>query len=162
MNITLDNSLYFIVIGIVLFAILKIVIKIVDYFLFQKLLNALLDIVFEDQDEDRYDDEKKGKITPTNKEDFRLRGQEQERKEAKIEKEINKNKELALNQQRFKTRIVGVVEKKVFGPWTQMVINRFMKDLKNINIEDLANKGYFEAQYAMKNKSHEKERGRGI
>jgi len=58
-----------------------------------------------------------------------------------------------------KQRVVGVASKAVLGKFTAMFVKKFLVEISSLNIQDIQDKGYFQAQEIARRRSAEVSRG---
>lgn len=97
----------------------------------------------------------KKKAKKYNKDDLKLRDKKQEK--ARVQA-INEAEDLLID----KDEIVGIsIDKKVLGKWTQMVVGKFLRDIKNVNPRDIQDKGLWQAMIIAQRNSEQFAKGRG-
>lgn len=138
----INNIIWFVVGSVIFFLIIRGILRLIDYVIFKTLLNAILDEVFDEDDEDPYADYK---ILPnSNTEDEHLFGKNKQ-KELEQKVEILNDRRPNFNKEKTQKKIVGIAYK-VLGPWTAKFAGKIIDVLKQIDPNELQTLGFNQAK----------------
>ena len=140
LTLSINNIFYFIISSLILYGIFKLVMRLIHYLIFKKLINGIVEFVFEEDEEDSASTDDK-----FDREDSKLfeKNKTQELNQAaKLEQEQALNS--AKNRTKSAAKIVGVKIPKAIGKFTAKIIESWVKNNIN-NVQDLQNMGYWQA-----------------
>ena len=135
---SVGNVIVFFIGALIFYAIFRLVIKIIDYIVFKRLMNRVLQAIYEEED-DEYNDA----VPASNHED------EQSQKKDKKREQIREAERMQNMENEFKTRgkpkqkIVGMAQP--LGKWTARVMKQWMQKHQNIDMNLVNDLGYFQA-----------------
>ena len=132
------NVIVFFIGALIFYAIFRLVIKIIDYIVFKRLMNRVLQAIYEEED-DEYNDA----VPASNHED------EQSQKKDKKREQIREAERMQNMENEFKTRgkpkqkIVGMAQP--LGKWTARVMKQWIQKHQHIDMNMVNDLGYFQA-----------------
>ena len=133
---------------LIFYCMFRLVVKLIDYLVFKRLVNIILDTIYDEENED-YE-----QLPVFNHEDER--GHKKDQKHDKIHEAERfrdmENKFKGKANFRGKKQIVGV--SKPLGRWTAGVMKQWIKKNQNIDMNLINDLGYFRASVMNEKKSH--------
>ncbi len=135
--------------GVLLFyCICKLVLKIIDYIVFTRLVNSILDAIYDDEENEYFE-------PVSNREDKKSQMKNKKRDKSRYEKNLDEEIEFIKGKKKFnkKKQIVGV--SKPVGRWTARAMKQWIKKHKNVDMNLINDLGYFQALVSEEKKTQD-------